>query len=101
MAAAIKRLVTKVTAAKETAPSPLKRHYLRLAVYNVWANEVLWEKASVIPLTEYVADKKLFFKSIHGTMNRAFCFIHLNFCTRANLAGNLSVVACLLFGLGY
>jgi hypothetical protein len=76
MAAAAKRLLSKITPLKETPPSVIKRHFLRMAIYNQWANEVLWEKVSVIPLTEYVMDKKLFFKSIHGTMNRTLPVFH-------------------------
>lgn len=52
-------------------------HFLQLARYNVWATERLL--AALEPVTEfdYRRDLRLFFKSIHGTLNHLVVGEHL------------------------
>ena len=43
--------------------------YVLFAGYNVWANERLYNAAEKLSDQEYRADRGVFFKSIHGTLN--------------------------------
>ena len=47
----------------------MKSHLLRMAEYNAWCNQRVYD--AVLPLSdaEYRADRGAFFKSIHGTLN--------------------------------
>lgn len=44
-------------------------HFLRLAEYNRWANERVFASVAELSEEEYKADRKAFFRSIHGTLN--------------------------------
>ena len=48
---------------------PMKSHLLRMAEYNAWCNQRVYD--AVLPLSdaEYREDRGAFFKSIHGTLN--------------------------------
>jgi uncharacterized damage-inducible protein DinB len=39
------------------------------ASYNAWCNERLYDAAAKVPDAEYRADRRVFFKSLHGTLN--------------------------------
>ncbi len=43
--------------------------YTMFAAYNRWANERLYEAASLLPDADYRADRGAYFRSIHGTLN--------------------------------
>ncbi len=43
--------------------------YRMFAGYNAWCNERLYEAAAQIPDTEYRADRGVYFRSLHGTLN--------------------------------
>ena len=47
----------------------MKPYFDLLAAYNAWANERIYEAASRLPDDEYRADRGVFFKSLHGTLN--------------------------------
>jgi uncharacterized damage-inducible protein DinB len=40
-----------------------------LATYNAWANRRLYDAATALSDAEYRADRGVFFKSVHGTLN--------------------------------
>ena len=44
-------------------------HYRMFAHYNAWANQRLYEAASLLSVEQYRADRGAFFKSVHGTLN--------------------------------
>ena len=43
--------------------------YRMFAGYNAWCNERLYEAAAQIPDAEYRADRGVYFRSLHGTLN--------------------------------
>jgi uncharacterized damage-inducible protein DinB len=43
--------------------------YRMFAGYNAWCNERLYEAAARIPDAEYRADRGVYFRSLHGTLN--------------------------------
>ena len=47
----------------------LRAHFARSAAYNRWANERLYAAAAELSDAEYRADRGVFFKSVHGTLN--------------------------------
>jgi uncharacterized damage-inducible protein DinB len=47
----------------------MPERYHMLAGYNAWANERLYDAASMLPDKEYRADRGAFFGSLHGTLN--------------------------------
>lgn len=47
----------------------MRERYTMLAGYNRWANERLYEAAARLAGADYRADRGLFFKSVHGTLN--------------------------------
>ena len=47
----------------------MKPYFDLLAAYNAWANERIYEAASRLSDDEYRADRGVFFKSLHGTLN--------------------------------
>lgn len=47
----------------------LHAHLLMLARYNEWANTRLYAAAARLSADEYHADRGVFFKSMHGTLN--------------------------------
>jgi uncharacterized damage-inducible protein DinB len=47
----------------------MKSRYVMFAAYNRWANERLYGAAAVLPADDYRADRRAFFKSMHGTLN--------------------------------
>lgn len=47
----------------------MKAHYVEFAAYNGWANRRIYDAAAVLTDAEYRADKGVFFKSLHGTLN--------------------------------
>jgi uncharacterized damage-inducible protein DinB len=49
--------------------SPWHGHFLQLARYNAWATQRLLDAIEPVSDVDYRRDMKLFFKSIHGTLN--------------------------------
>jgi uncharacterized damage-inducible protein DinB/ribosomal protein S18 acetylase RimI-like enzyme len=49
--------------------SPLREQLQTMARYNLWATRRLFEHIDGLSESEYRADRGLFFKSIHGTLN--------------------------------
>ncbi len=47
----------------------MKERYTSLAGYNAWANRRLYDAAAELSDAEYRADRGVFFKSMHGTLN--------------------------------
>jgi uncharacterized damage-inducible protein DinB len=47
----------------------VKPYFDLLAAYNSWANERIYEAASRLSDADYRADRGVFFKSLHGTLN--------------------------------
>jgi uncharacterized damage-inducible protein DinB len=47
----------------------MKDHFKRLAHYNKWANGQIYEAAAALDREDYFADRRAFFKSVHGTLN--------------------------------
>ncbi len=47
----------------------MKAHYAAFARYNAWANRRLYDAAAQLTDEEYRADRGVFFKSMHGTLN--------------------------------
>jgi len=43
--------------------------YLMFAGYNTWCNERLYDAAAQVPDADYRANRGVFFKSLHGTLN--------------------------------
>jgi uncharacterized damage-inducible protein DinB len=39
------------------------------ARYNAWANELIYDATAALPDADYRADRGVFFKSLHGTLN--------------------------------
>ena len=52
-------------------------HFQMLARYNVWATARVLEATTVLPEEAYRRDVRLFFKSIHGTLNHLLVGEHL------------------------
>jgi uncharacterized damage-inducible protein DinB len=44
-------------------------HYVMFAGYNAWCNERLYDAAAQVSDADYRADRGVFFKSLHGTLN--------------------------------
>ncbi len=44
-------------------------HYTMFAGYNAWCNERLYAAAAQLSDADYRADRRAFFKSLHGTLN--------------------------------
>jgi uncharacterized damage-inducible protein DinB len=47
----------------------LAAHFRTMAAYNRWANRRLYDAAARLPDADYRADRKVFFRSLHGTLN--------------------------------
>lgn len=47
----------------------MKKHFLRLARYNQWANKQIYDAAALLDHDDYFADRRAYFKSMHGTLN--------------------------------
>jgi uncharacterized damage-inducible protein DinB len=47
----------------------MKDHFLRLARYNKWANKQIYDAAALLDEEDYFADRRAYFKSMHGTLN--------------------------------
>jgi len=47
----------------------MTERYRRLAAYNGWANQRLYDAAARVGETDYRANRGAFFKSLHGTLN--------------------------------
>lgn len=47
----------------------MKARYLMFAGYNAWCNERLYDAAAKLSDADYRADRGVFFKSMHGTLN--------------------------------
>ena len=47
----------------------MKSHYQMFAGYNAWCNERLYAAAAKLSEADYHADRRAFFKSVHGTLN--------------------------------
>jgi len=44
-------------------------HFKQQAQYNLWADKLLLEHVALLSDEQYLADKGLFFNSVHGTLN--------------------------------
>lgn len=47
----------------------MTQRYTTFAGYNAWANRRLYEAAAQLPEADYRADRGVFFRSMHGTLN--------------------------------
>src|SRR5471032_2778539 len=47
----------------------MKTRYTMFAGYNAWANRRLYDAAAQLSDADYRADRGVFFKSMHGTLN--------------------------------
>jgi len=47
----------------------MKSRYRMFAGYNAWCNERLYDAAATLPEADYRAERGVFFKSLHGTLN--------------------------------
>jgi uncharacterized damage-inducible protein DinB len=47
----------------------MKPHLAMFARYNAWANELIYDATAALPDADYRADRGVFFKSLHGTLN--------------------------------
>ena len=47
----------------------MKAHFAMFAGYNAWANRRLYDAAARLSDADYRADRGVFFKSMHGTLN--------------------------------
>jgi len=47
----------------------VKAHFMRMAMYNAWANRRLYAEAKALPDEAYRRDVGAFFGSLHGTLN--------------------------------
>ncbi|WP_246663919.1 DinB family protein [Phyllobacterium sp. SYP-B3895] len=47
----------------------MKEHFKRLAYYNKWANTRIYDAAARLDSEDYYADRRAFFRSVHGTLN--------------------------------
>jgi uncharacterized damage-inducible protein DinB len=52
-------------------------HFIQLARYNVWATQQLLFAMEPVNEVDYRRDLRLFFKSIHGTLNHLLVGEHL------------------------
>jgi uncharacterized damage-inducible protein DinB len=59
------------------ALSPWQTHFVQLARYNVWATEQLLSAIEPVNEFDYRRDLRLFFKSIHGTLNHLLVGEHM------------------------
>jgi uncharacterized damage-inducible protein DinB len=50
-------------------PMNLAAHYQMFGHYNAWANGRLYAAAALLSTEQYRADRGVFFKSVHGTLN--------------------------------
>lgn len=57
--------------------TPWQAHFTQLARYNVWATERLLQAIEPVSELDYRRDLRLFFKSIHGTLNHLLVGEHL------------------------
>src|SRR5471030_2235953 len=49
--------------------SAIKTRYSMFAGYNAWCNERLYDAAAKVSDADYRANRGVFFKSLHGTLN--------------------------------
>jgi len=47
----------------------MKDQFRRLAYYNKWANGRIYQAADALDREDYFADRRAYFKSVHGTLN--------------------------------
>ncbi|MDP2017484.1 DinB family protein [Hydrogenophaga sp.] len=59
------------------ALSPWQAHFVQLARYNVWATQQLLAAIEPVNEFDYRRDLRLFFKSIHGTLNHLLVGEHM------------------------
>ena len=59
------------------ALSPWQAHFVQLARYNVWATQQLLSAIEPVNEFDYRRDLRLFFKSIHGTLNHLLVGEHM------------------------
>ncbi|MDQ0995617.1 putative damage-inducible protein DinB [Phyllobacterium ifriqiyense] len=64
----------------------MKDHFTRLARYNQWANKQIYEAAALLDKEDYFADRRAYFKSMHGTLNHLLAVDKLWF---GRFTGNL------------
>ena len=65
------------SAPRVEAGSPLREHLATLARYSLWATRKLYEQVDALPESDYRRDARLFFKSVHGTLNHLRVGEHL------------------------
>jgi uncharacterized damage-inducible protein DinB len=59
------------------ALNPWQAHFTQLAQYNAWATERLLQAIEPVSELDYRRDLRLFFKSIHGTLNHLLVGEHM------------------------
>lgn len=59
------------------ALTPWQAHFVQLARYNVWATQQLLAATEPVNEFDYRRDLRLFFKSIHGTLNHLLVGEHM------------------------
>lgn len=59
------------------ALNPWQAHFVQLARYNVWATQQLLAAIEPVNEFDYRRDLRLFFKSVHGTLNHLLVGEHL------------------------
>lgn len=47
----------------------MKAHFVQFAHYNAWANRRIYDAAASLSDADYRADRGVFFRSMHGTLN--------------------------------
>lgn len=48
----------------------MRDHFILLSRYNLWANRTLYDAVAILPAEEIRRDRKAFFGSIPGALNR-------------------------------
>ncbi len=70
----------------------MKDQFRRLAYYNKWANGRIYAAAGALDREDYFADRRAFFKSVHGTLNHIMAIDKLWF---GRFTGNLYAIPSL------
>ena len=65
----VARLIPGVVSGGKLGVNPMKSRYRMFAGYNAWCNERLYEATAQVSDADYRADRGVFFRSLHGTLN--------------------------------
>lgn len=55
----------------------MKAHFMMMARYNAWANDIVYDAAAKLTDRQYRADLRCPFKSVHGTLNHLLAADHI------------------------